>query len=325
MPNQRNGATPRCIVIGAGMAGITAAHTLKDAGWNVTVLEKSRAIGGRLSTRRTQWGAIDHGAQYVTAKGKPFRALMTGLSNAGSVAIWEPDAQDRKGEWHVGQGGMRHLLAPLADGLDIRFEVTVTQISAKTSSAHVMLEDGSSEACELAIIAVPSPQALKLTGGASGPFSQLAEVTYTPCYAGLFVFGERLDLPDVLRPDGDIAWAARCNSKPGGEGKKDHSGKDRWVVHGSPAWSRQVLETDKMEMAQPIQAKFGEAVEMILPEPLYARAHRWRYSMVETAWNEPFLLDASGHIGVIGDGMLGGRVEAAFESARQFCDHIKAR
>lgn len=315
----------RCIVVGAGMAGITAAHTLQDAGWNVTVLEKSRAIGGRLSTRDTQWGPLDHGAQYATAKGKPFRGLMTGLSNHGSVAEWEPEGKDREGEWHVGNGGMRHMLAPLADGLDIRFETSAEAVIATDTGAQVELDDGTTEHCALAIIAAPSPQALRMTGGDDGPFPDLKNVVYAPCYAGMFVFENRLDLPDFLRPNltdgGDIAWAARSNSRPGGEADM----ADRWVIHASPAYSRDVLETDKREMAEPMLGKFAQAIGRELPTPLYARAHRWRYSMVETPLGEPFLLDTTGRIGIIGDGMLGGRVEAAFESARQLCDHVKSR
>lgn len=311
---------PRCIVIGAGMAGLTAAHKLDDAGWAVTVLEKSRAIGGRLSTRSTDWGPIDHGAQYATAKGKPFRALMTGLSNKGSVALWEPNGKDRDGEWHVGHGGMSHMLQPLADGLNIEFSTTATGVKSTAGMASVSLDDGTSIQCELCVIAAPSPQAQHLTGGADGPFPALSGVEYAPCYAGLFVFERKLDLPDVVRPDGDIAWAARCNSKPGGDGELD-----RWVVHGSPDWSRQVLETGKTEMVEPMLDAFSASSETDLPSTLYARAHRWRYSLVETPLGEPFLLDPTGRMGVIGDGMLGGRVEAAFESARQFCDHIKTR
>jgi Monoamine oxidase len=41
-----------CVVIGAGFAGLAAAYKLKNAGWNVTVLEARDRIGGRVFSYR---------------------------------------------------------------------------------------------------------------------------------------------------------------------------------------------------------------------------------------------------------------------------------
>ena len=44
-------ATPRRVVVaGAGLAGLTAALTLRDAGWEVVVLEARSRVGGRVHT-----------------------------------------------------------------------------------------------------------------------------------------------------------------------------------------------------------------------------------------------------------------------------------
>jgi photolyase PhrII len=51
------------IVIGAGLSGLTAARTLREQGVDVTVLEKARGAGGRMSTRRDGEHRFDHGAQ----------------------------------------------------------------------------------------------------------------------------------------------------------------------------------------------------------------------------------------------------------------------
>src|ERR1017187_9508209 len=37
-----------CIVLGAGLAGLAAAHRLTEKGWNVTVVEAHERIGGRV-------------------------------------------------------------------------------------------------------------------------------------------------------------------------------------------------------------------------------------------------------------------------------------
>ncbi|NDH45714.1 MAG: FAD-dependent oxidoreductase, partial [Actinobacteria bacterium] len=56
------------VVIGAGLAGLCAARDLVDAGHLVTVLEKSRASGGRCATRRIGNAVFDHGAQFFTVR-----------------------------------------------------------------------------------------------------------------------------------------------------------------------------------------------------------------------------------------------------------------
>lgn len=53
------------IVIGAGLAGLTAARILKRAGKQVTVLEKSSVVGGRVRTSVEQGFTIDHGFQVL--------------------------------------------------------------------------------------------------------------------------------------------------------------------------------------------------------------------------------------------------------------------
>ena len=65
--------SPRHIaVVGAGIAGIACARTLIQAGHQVTVFEKSRGTGGRMATRRTEFGSFDHGTQYFTVRDPRF-------------------------------------------------------------------------------------------------------------------------------------------------------------------------------------------------------------------------------------------------------------
>src|SRR5207237_1235341 len=86
---KRTGPGPSVAVIGAGLSGVTAARALHVAGYPVTVFEKSRGPGGRMSTRRTPVGdTFDHGAQYFTARDVLFQEQVRGWMDTGVVAEW---------------------------------------------------------------------------------------------------------------------------------------------------------------------------------------------------------------------------------------------
>ncbi len=55
----------RAVVVGAGLAGIAAAHRLTDHGWEVVVLEAGPTIGGRTRVDRSLGGAVPLGATWA--------------------------------------------------------------------------------------------------------------------------------------------------------------------------------------------------------------------------------------------------------------------
>src|ERR1700757_2816386 len=53
------------LIVGAGMAGLSAARSLADAGWPVRVIEARDRIGGRVYTNR-DWGVpVEMGASWI--------------------------------------------------------------------------------------------------------------------------------------------------------------------------------------------------------------------------------------------------------------------
>ena len=69
------------LVIGAGMAGLTAARTLAEAGITVTVLEARNRVGGRILTQHIGKEIIELGAEFIHGRSPELWALIaeTGL------------------------------------------------------------------------------------------------------------------------------------------------------------------------------------------------------------------------------------------------------
>ncbi len=90
------GETADVLVIGAGMAGLTAAAELQRAGRRVLVLDKGRGVGGRLASRRIEGAAFDHGAQFITARTARFAALVEDGRCRGCAGDWVVTASEAR-------------------------------------------------------------------------------------------------------------------------------------------------------------------------------------------------------------------------------------
>jgi renalase len=317
----------RIAVIGAGMAGLACASELARADAKVTVFERARGLGGRLTTRRQGDLAFDHGAQFITARSRPFVRYTETALRAGVLAPWQPRLMEDErswdapiGEWWVGQPGMSALVRPLTRNVEIRGGVTVHEILAGQRGWELLTDAGRHDTIFDALaVAVPAPQAFTLLGPHGRAFRHLGDVQMSPCWAGLFTFDAAIDAgADARRwTQGPLAWACCDSSKPG-RSRRQHS----WVVHATPTWSQEHLELDSHDVARQLLLAFGAAIGRALPPPTYLAAHRWRHALVHKPLGLPCLVDEELAAGACGDWCIAPRVEAAFESGRSLAHSL---
>jgi renalase len=319
---------PEVAVIGAGVAGLACASELARADVMVTVLERARGLGGRLATRRRGNLAFDHGAQFITARSRPFVRYVTVAQNAGAAAAWTPSILEDGHrnwdspieEWYVGAPGMSGIVRPLARGLTLETGTFVHELLRSDNGWELETDTGRRLGPFNAVVAaVPAPQALSLLAPHGRAFRHLISVQMAPCWALMAHFEDASHIEsDVFRwTQGPLALAARQSSKPGRP-----ADRGSWVIHAAPRWSREHLEADAQEAAQLMLHAFATAVGNHLPAPAWLHAHRWRHAMVEQALGLPCLLDADIAAGACGDWCIAPRVEAAFESGRAMAHSV---
>ncbi|WP_024301531.1 NAD(P)/FAD-dependent oxidoreductase [Pseudogulbenkiania sp. MAI-1] len=73
---------PNVVVVGAGIAGLTAAHELKQRGIHVVVVEADNRVGGRMTSDSIDGHILDRGAQFLSTEYATILQLLheTGLS-----------------------------------------------------------------------------------------------------------------------------------------------------------------------------------------------------------------------------------------------------
>ena len=309
-------------VIGGGVAGLACARALRGRA-GLVVLDKGRGPGGRASTRRDAFGRFDHGAQYFTARGPGFSGLVDRLEEAGRVGLWEARlGVIRGGSWTpstdekrwVGVPGMNELVRAMGERLDVRHGVRAVGVR-RADGAWFVRGDNGTEIGPFGtlVAALPGPQATELLGSAAPELTRRTEaVRLCPCWAVMAAFDGAVGAPfDAARieDEGVLGWVARDSSKPG----RARDGIDRWVLHAAPTWSARELERDPDWVARALLGAFGDLVGGV-PDPLGARAHRWRYALASGPLGTPFVYDDSRRLGLCGDWMLGARIEAAYDS-----------
>jgi renalase len=314
--------TERIAIIGAGLAGATAARLLLRDGADVTIFEKSGGTGGRLATRRTAYGTFDHGAQYITAKGDGFRDTLYRFMAEGTSDVWAPEGKDRGMEWHVGVPGMSSFVKPMLGGIDVKLRAKVVSIDTDGAGIGVTIEGADRQRFDRVFVTAPAPQSHDLLRGLDPAFDVIGTVEMAPCWAAMLGYGRQLvNMPDVYRGGDDeaLAWAARDSSKPGREGFENI------VVHAGGGWSKRHLEADSAEILKILTGKLAEIAGNEALSPVHSAVHRWRHARVDKPVGVPFISGCEGRVVACGDWCLGGRAEAAFDSGRLAAVNIANR
>lgn len=308
-------------VVGAGLSGLAMAEQLGQYGLSVTLFDKGRRPGGRMSTRRTEDYRFDHGAQYFTARSPSFIEAVVRWSQCRIVGPWQAviadveegrvvERRDRKRRY-VGVPGMDAIVAHLAAHHDTRFATTVSGLRRDGGQWRLTADDGKTlGSFDVVVVAIPAAQALALLGPESGFDESLRGVSMDPCWAVMAVFEHSLDVAfdAAFVHASPLSWVARNGSKP-----KRPQG-ECWVLHASPEWSRSHIEMSAQNVCSELADAFSRALGVDLPSRSLVRAHRWRYAKTDAPLGSACLWDPTSRLGLCGDWCLGARVENAYLS-----------
>jgi renalase len=298
----------RIAIVGAGIAGLTAGRALAAAGAAVELFDKGRGLGGRVSTRRRENGAFDHGAQRFSARSPAFVAEVAAWAEAGAVAATEPASE---GTWWLPTPSASALPRHLGAGLAVQTSTRVTGLRRRSQRLWLALE-GAPEVgpFDRVLVTAPAPQAAALLGPLGAFERELGAIAYAPTWAVLALTeGSATSGPVFTTFDeGPIELVAHEDRKPG----RAPGPPGRLVVHASSAFSEAHLEASDAE----VLAQLVPALERHAGRVLHAEAHRWRFARVVRPLGEAACLDRARGVGIAGDGLLGPRIEAAWQSGR---------
>lgn len=329
---------PSVAIIGAGLAGHSLAKMLENS-FHISLYDKSRGVGGRMSTRYSNQYEFDHGAPFFTCRSKPFKQFLTPFLETGEVRQWTPrvmtlnhQKKPYRRDWfephYTAVPRMNALCKSLVPHEKIKLDTQITEIKKEASSWFLLDQNQDLHGpYDWVVCTAPAPQTAKLIPASFCDYGRIAETQMTGCYSLMLGFQPPLEIgwQAARVKDSSIDWIFLNSSKPG---RPDACSL---LLHSTSKWAQDHIEQDQQETEQDLTRELERILgKGPLPSADFSSLHRWRYAFTDPAADdesvkdgaekedierEGFLIDRELQLGVCGDWLMQGSVESAFLSA----------
>ena len=293
----------RLCIVGAGLAAAGMADALSEEGISITVLEKSRGVGGRAATRRRNGCRYDHGANYIKDSDERTRELLESLGTDGLVDIdapvWPFDSdgtiseserpESHKWTWEAGITQLAKRLFGRTDA-EIRKETRVDALREDSAGWTISDTDGTTHGpFDAVVLTPPAPQTADLLRATelidsednlAAATDAVDQVPYRTIRAVILHYPFEVDRPyyALVNDDRehDIGWLARESCKPG----HVPAGEELLVVEMAPDWSTANYDTALDAAASEVAEKAAQLLgDDRLTDPDWVDDQGWRYAL----------------------------------------------
>jgi len=324
-------------IIGAGLSGITAALYLNNL-FDISIFEKSRGVGGRITTRYADPFYFDHGAQFFIAKDEKFKDFIKPMIEQKIIQRWDAKFVEifksqisQKWQWndkkphYVGSPGMNAISKYLAKSLNIHLNTTISRLVNKNppnQPPRWQLFDQQDQLLgtfDWVICTAPAPQAGNLLPSQFAHHEPIKQTNMLPCYSLMLGFYEplNLDFDAALIKGADISWISVNSRKPG-----RHQAFSL-LIHSTNQWAQSHLEDDQQAVIKYLSDQTSQSIGLDVSQADHQTLHRWRYANMKTVYSEKSLVDDKNQLIACGDWCIQGRIEAAFISGLSAANAVK--
>lgn len=315
---------PRIAIIGAGMSGLTLAHKLRENA-EITLFEKARGVGGRMSTRYADPFYFDHGTQFFTARSEAFKTFLQPHIEAGTIAEWKGKVitltageKPTKRLWFephwVPTPNMNSLCKALAAGLDIKLSMEIAPLTQKAEGRWVLhTKEGTNlGAFDWVISTAPPAQTQRLFEAALPEDAHFPAVKLQGCYTLMLGFAKPWEHAWIAAKisDSPLEWIAVNSSKPG-----RNKEVATLVVHSRNDWADAHIDYDMGEAQQFLLKEFENIIGIDSSSADYCSTHRWKYAIVAREEAGSFFHHPGAQLAATGDWLTASRIEDTWLNA----------
>lgn len=290
-------------IIGAGFSGCNLYDNLKLQFEDITIFEKSRGVGGRLSTKYIDDKFIDHGTPFLIPITEDLKSFCSDLVRNKVI-------KNRYDEF-LPINGMNKICKFLINEENLKTNTKIIEAKFIDNKWNLVDENNNNyTGFDKLFLTIPATQILEMNIDLEENIkNELEKIKYDSVFSLILYTNANLKLDENLVYENSCVENIINNSK-----KYLYKDFSSYVIHSSRKFANEVNTKTKEEILEIFLNSFDEKTKEHL-KTFNLIPHLWKFAFVKNSLDMSYYLNESKTLGICGDYFNFSNVEASLTSS----------
>jgi len=290
-------------IIGAGFSGCNLYDNLKLQFEDITIFEKSRGVGGRLSTKYIDDKFIDHGTPFLMPITEDLKSFCSDLVKNKVI-------KNRYDEF-LPINGMNKICKFLINEENLKTNTKIIEAKFIDNKWNLVDENNNNyTGFDKLFLTIPATQILEMNIDLEENIkNELEKIKYDSVFSLILYTNANLKLDENLVYENSCVENIINNSK-----KYLYKDFSSYVIHSSRKFANEVNTKTKEEILEIFLNSFDEKTKEHL-KTFNLIPHLWKFAFVKNSLDMSYYLNESKTLGICGDYFNFSNVEASLTSS----------
>ena len=290
-------------IIGAGFSGCNLYDNLKLQFEDITIFEKSRGVGGRLSTKYIDDKFIDHGTPFLIPITEDLKSFCSDLVKNKVI-------KNRYDEF-LPINGMNKICKFLINEENLKTNTKIIEAKFIDNKWNLVDENNNNyTGFDKLFLTIPATQILEMNIDLEENIkNELEKIKYDSVFSLILYTNANLKLDENLVYENSCVENIINNSK-----KYLYKDFSSYVIHSSRKFANEVNTKTKEEILEIFINSFDEKTKEHL-KTFNLIPHLWKFAFVKNSLDMSYYLNESKTLGICGDYFNFSNVEASLTSS----------
>lgn len=290
-------------IIGAGFSGCNLYDNLKLQFEDITIFEKSRGVGGRLSTKYIDDKFIDHGTPFLIPITEDLKSFCSDLVRNKVI-------KNRYDEF-LPINGMNKICKFLINEENLKTNTKIIEAKFIDNKWNLVDENNNNyTGFDKLFLTIPATQILEMNIDLEENIkNELEKINYDSVFSLILYSNANLKLNENLVYENSCVENIINNSK-----KYLYKDFSSYVIHSSRKFANEVNTKTKEEILEIFLNSFDEKTKEHL-KTFNLIPHLWKFAFVKNSLDMSYYLNENKTLGICGDYFNFSNVEASLTSS----------